>query len=143
MKRGIPIFLKYLKLKKSDVQISFPRVLGMFLRRSLTKDMLETLILSRDNNKFTVDMLEAQLLAGGNPKAVVQASEILDAKGIHYEVERLLLFDIARENKVIPLVKSFIKAHEKYPGIILRDFIIKYIDGTDVIDMVEQGTFAP
>ncbi len=104
-------------LKSAKVPISFSRILGMLMRKSLTTDMATALTLAHKMNlEYSIDSYEAHVLAGGNIVDIVKTKVLLKLKNKAYSFQSLVAADLAGR-PVFKLTEQYFEGVErdKYP----------------------------
>ena len=134
----------WIALKAAGVPISGGEVLGMWTRRSLTRDVVAALVIAHKAGiDFPARDIEMVELAGGNPANVVAAAIAIDRTGQTPDVKRLSMIDLAGLD-VQEIGKAFARAQRDYPELTQDEFLMRTIGSNeDVVAQVRAGTFRP
>jgi uncharacterized protein YqfA (UPF0365 family) len=133
----------WIMLKSAAVPIGFLHVVGMVMRRTLSDELVTTLIAAHKSGlPISPIALEVHTLAGGNPADLVKAALTLAAAGVSTPIE--LLGDIARkEGRGLDVAKAYLAARELDPSLEFDEVADRYMKGEDIISAAQRRELRP
>lgn len=134
---------KIVMLRSAGVPLSWARLLGLLMRRSLGQDLTFALIANHKADLgIDMDSLEAHSLAGGRVAEVVGAAVALKALGQDYPFLQLAALDLAG-HPLRGLVEAYSGLKSRYATLSFEETANRWLNGEDILAQASAGEFRP
>jgi uncharacterized protein YqfA (UPF0365 family) len=111
------------EFRREGVPLSFSRVVGMRLRRTLSRDVIEALVTSHKNGLgLTLEEIEVHYLAGGSIAAVVDILVMAQRRGVEVPFGPLSAIDLFGRSAA-EWANAYFEAYRRDPTVTFRQFV--------------------
>lgn len=138
------VIKRWILLTAAGVPVSAGEVLGMWIRRALTDDLVTALVVAHKANLDVSPVeLESHALAGGNPAAVVTAAVAIEKSGHRPDLRYLAALDLKGGVDLVAAGGAFAEAAARFPELDHDEFWRRLGRGEDLVTQVREGRFQP
>ena len=121
------MFIKWLQLRRKGVPLPLGTVFGMWLRRTLTDEVVKAVILNGKNDlALTLDMIESHAMCGGHISDVAEVLLKARQQGLAMDPMPLLALDLIGEAPE-RILDEYAKAHEADPTLDFAEIVARYL----------------